>query len=305
MGGTNERQSPSFLGIGAARAGTTWLHTNLKKHPKLWLPPIKELHYFDVQRRGAQGYCIVPDINCWRMSWVWYYRHAKLLCRRLARLRVRPGFAWRYLFGIRSDRWYAKLFRTDRISGEITPAYMLLPRQVVEDIYRLNPDMKIIFLLRNPVSRAWSNLRLRLGKAVLKATDDTILEEMNSPGSVLRSRYAQAVNNWRGVFGENQVFIAFFDDLVATPRDLLRSILNFLGVDSSDANLPATPEKEVNASVKRDLPEHLLPHLYATYLDDLRELEKLVGGPVGKWLAKAEEAVAKKIEVAPITSRSA
>ena len=40
---------PNFLGIGAPRAGTTWLHENLKGHPELWLPYVKSLHYFDVK----------------------------------------------------------------------------------------------------------------------------------------------------------------------------------------------------------------------------------------------------------------
>ena len=39
--------SPDFLGIGAPRAGTTWLWTVLRQHPQIWMPPRKELHYFD------------------------------------------------------------------------------------------------------------------------------------------------------------------------------------------------------------------------------------------------------------------
>ena len=38
---------PDFLGIGAQKAGTTWLHENLRCHPSLYLPDEKELHYFD------------------------------------------------------------------------------------------------------------------------------------------------------------------------------------------------------------------------------------------------------------------
>ena len=40
-------KGPDFLVIGAQRAGTTWLHRVLRQHPALWLPPVKELHYFD------------------------------------------------------------------------------------------------------------------------------------------------------------------------------------------------------------------------------------------------------------------
>ncbi len=38
---------PHFLGIGAQKAGTTWLHENLQCHPEIFLPEPKELHHFD------------------------------------------------------------------------------------------------------------------------------------------------------------------------------------------------------------------------------------------------------------------
>ena len=42
---------PDFLGIGAQKAGTTWLSHNLQLHPEVWMPPVKELHYFDEKIR--------------------------------------------------------------------------------------------------------------------------------------------------------------------------------------------------------------------------------------------------------------
>ncbi|MFL5992247.1 MAG: hypothetical protein ACJ73W_09685, partial [Rubrobacteraceae bacterium] len=38
---------PEYIGIGAQKAGTTWLHRNLQAHPGIWMPREKELHYFD------------------------------------------------------------------------------------------------------------------------------------------------------------------------------------------------------------------------------------------------------------------
>jgi len=53
---SDDAKLPTFLGIGAPRAGTTWLHANLKKHPEIWLTPVKEIHYFDsLQRGNARG----------------------------------------------------------------------------------------------------------------------------------------------------------------------------------------------------------------------------------------------------------
>ena len=51
---------PDFLGIGAAKTGTTWLHHNLRAHPGLHLPDVKEVHYFDGR---------------WHRSPRWYAEH--------------------------------------------------------------------------------------------------------------------------------------------------------------------------------------------------------------------------------------
>ncbi|CAN0605590.1 unnamed protein product, partial [Ectocarpus sp. 12 AP-2014] len=40
-------RTPDFLCIGAQRAGTTWLHNRLLEHPDLYLPPEKELQFFN------------------------------------------------------------------------------------------------------------------------------------------------------------------------------------------------------------------------------------------------------------------
>lgn len=41
---------PDFLGIGAQKAGTTWLHQNLQHHPDFYFPPhIKEIRFFDAR----------------------------------------------------------------------------------------------------------------------------------------------------------------------------------------------------------------------------------------------------------------
>lgn len=41
------KHAPDFICIGMQKAGTTWLAANLSKHPAVWVPPIKEIHYFD------------------------------------------------------------------------------------------------------------------------------------------------------------------------------------------------------------------------------------------------------------------
>jgi len=48
---------PNFLVIGAPRSGTSWIHDNLRRHPQVFLPKTKELHYFDRDyERGIDYY---------------------------------------------------------------------------------------------------------------------------------------------------------------------------------------------------------------------------------------------------------
>ena len=53
---------PDFLCIGAQKSGTTWLYHNLKQHPQVWLPPVKELHYFD-HPHSIPSACLLPTIG--------------------------------------------------------------------------------------------------------------------------------------------------------------------------------------------------------------------------------------------------
>ena len=44
---------PDFIGIGAQKAGTTWLARNLQAHPEIHMPR-KEVHYFDRKIRDKR-----------------------------------------------------------------------------------------------------------------------------------------------------------------------------------------------------------------------------------------------------------
>lgn len=135
---------PDFVGIGAARSGTSWLYEVLDRHPSIWLPPIKELHYFDDPSRSKR-----------------YYSYLRM--RLISGLWVRRPFsAWdlQYFFGRPCDEWYSRLFEPGRrcglLTGEITPAYAILDEAILERIQAINRQVKLIYLMRDPVMRCWS-----------------------------------------------------------------------------------------------------------------------------------------------------
>src|SRR5262245_45560865 len=104
---------PDFLVISPPKTGSTWLARNLRCHPELFVPAIKEVKYFSCFLRWL-------DLN-------WYLDHFS------------EG--------------------EGRVKGEASPSNAILPVERIRIIRRLMPDVKLIFLMREPIARAWSHAR--------------------------------------------------------------------------------------------------------------------------------------------------
>src|SRR5215217_5638753 len=122
---------PDFIGIGAQKAGTTWLHRNLQAHPQIWMPKEKELHYFDekIKQRGGFWSRLLgsrPADKRWRRQLGARFKWFKV---------SRQDIAWdlRYFFKRPSDEWYASLFEQGkgRVTGEATPDYSILESDTI------------------------------------------------------------------------------------------------------------------------------------------------------------------------------
>jgi hypothetical protein len=294
-----DAELPTFLGIGAPRAGTTWLHANLGKHPEVWLTPVKEIHYFDSRHRG-------------RRNNNFYRRHLRKRARRYTRLatyrdRWRDGtlfseLAWdiRFFVPPRTNRWYKRIFRPGpgQIAGEITPAYSILDREIVEEIREINPDLRIIYLLRDPIERSWSSavsgLARRRGRALEKVPDERLLRHFERTAHMLRTDYLRTFETWEGVFGRDRMFVGFLDEIRADPGELLLRLYRYLGVSDSPEHIPAGIARSVNTS--RDystaIPEPVRIHLAELYLPQLQQLSERFGDPATGWLRRAEDSLA-------------
>lgn len=280
---------PGFLGIGAPRSGTTWLHSKLATHPEIWLPPLKELHYWDVQRPGAAKLFPHDGHSPLAVRAYWRFVHTRMLFLRMCRRQLNWRWGLRYGLGWRSDRWYSSLFPTDRLSGEITPAYMLLTPPLIESIVEMNPEIRVIFLLREPVSRAWSNACHHFRAKAHAVPIEKLRENALSSAYCARGNYAQALETWWSILGRERVFVGYYDDLVADPCDLLRRVYSFLGVTSDDRYLPDEVEREVNAAKKQPLPPEVAREIASQYVEPLRRLTQMLDGPPARWLAHVEK----------------
>lgn len=218
---------PDFLCIGAQKAGTTWLDANLRRHPGIWMPWIKELQYFnDVHIAAHRG---------------WTARHRFMHGERAAeRERRRAGVAGpdphvmerigAIASGVVSDAWYGAIFAhaaSGQVCGEVTPEYSLLPNVGIAHVLQLNPRMKILFLMRDPVERCWSHLRM-LGRGQVNFD---YLAAAASPDVLARADYQKIIRDWTSAFGEEQVLTAWIEDIAREPEPFLRRLVGFLGLD--------------------------------------------------------------------------
>jgi len=149
---------PNFLVIGAQKSGTTWLDKQLRYNPDIWLPPIKEIHYFDVFLPFPFPFPLATLLLSPRTR-TQYWMRIKVK-EALQDVKLNPeNFLWhmRYFLLPRTDKWYASLFspREGQIVGEVTPSYAAINEKDVARVYALMPNIKVIYLLRNPIQRMW------------------------------------------------------------------------------------------------------------------------------------------------------
>jgi hypothetical protein len=282
---------PDFLVIGAQKAGTTWLDRNLRTHPQIWLPPEKEIHYFDLPRPLPFAALLVAPVRAAR-----HWAKARLQ-RDWTKVRAGEqslGWYLRYYFLPRTHRWYRSLFRpeTGQICGEATPRYATLPENEIKRIHRLMPDLKIVYLLRDPIDRMWSDLamfqRPRFGgRGLRRAEEETVRKFLAAPENLAHSRYAENLTRWESVFGPQRIFIVFQEEVRDKPEDLLHRLFVFLGMEAGAvSSLPLASER-INSKKYPPIRPRLARRLAVRLQEDTTALHRRLNSPqTAAWLAR-------------------
>ncbi|MCB0115388.1 MAG: sulfotransferase [Caldilineaceae bacterium] len=211
------RSRPTFLIIGAYKAGTTSLHHYLSQHPQIFMSRIKEIRFLT---------------------------YAGHLQRPLTPLE-NSALTW----PIRSLANYEALFTAgiDVLErGDISPCYLAFPHQSILGIQECTPEAKIIAVLRHPVDRAYSSYvgLVRSGREeVLDFRRALTYEQENRPRkgdhgqrrNFMESLYSDALALYYAQFPRDQIRVFLYDDLCADATGLLKQIFAFIGVDEGFA----------------------------------------------------------------------
>jgi hypothetical protein len=164
----------------------------------------------------------------------------------------------------RGLEWYARHFRgrTEPALGEASVGYLLhpdAPHRIAKDL----PNVRLIATLRNPVDRAYSSYgRLhaiaRPGEPNYGVSFEDKLAA--TPRLITAGLYATHLQTYFSLFPRENLLVLFFEDMVASPREYLRSIFRFLEV-SEDFDSPIVGQK-LNSTTLLSLKSTSWPRYY-------------------------------------------
>ena len=258
--GTRLDRFPDFMVVGPQRTGTSWLYTNLRFHPEIQFSRPKEIFYFSsLKNRHAKRF--VTDDLGWYLQffrdppWLWAAKTAACLA----------------MYG----RRYRPLIR-----GESTASYASLDADVIDDIVRLNPDLKVIMMLRNPVDRAWSDAKYHFEQRLPTIRDvpfSELREFYTNPYQLSCGRYSRNVANWSARLRPGHFFAGRFDDIAMHPERMLRDVMRFLGVSEGQRYVNRTARSAVNATSTQRIEPDSRAFLETLFRDELVWLDERMG----------------------------
>lgn len=133
-------------------------------------------------------------------------------------------------------KWYAKYFEhcgCGQTPGEVCPLYMI-PRCFNRILDSLGPDVKIMFMVRNPVDAFLSKYYHELRDGSISRPDDIndFVESIGPSDKYLHSfLYFESICRFKKEFSQPPR-VWFYEDITTHPKNLLRSVYEYLGVDA-------------------------------------------------------------------------
>jgi hypothetical protein len=252
------RVEPSFLMVGAQRAGTTSLFRALMAHPNVMRPVMhKGVNYFDVNSEK---------------DWSWYLGHFPL------RVSAQRKAA--------ADQETAAVF-------EASGYYMFhphAPRRIAEAL----PSIKIVAMVRDPVERAYSAYKHELARGfetesfehALELEEQRVAPELKrmiddpsyQSGTYrhqayrLRGHYAEQLAAFSALLGGDRIHVVESERFFTQPEDEFTRLLQFLDLPvvmpPSFDRFNARPGSPLSPELEAELRAHFAPHnaALATFL---------------------------------------
>lgn len=256
---------PDFICVGAQKAATTWLYDALSRTPGVFLPRIKELHYFselysiDAKRFGPKHRIEQIDhIRRFHTARNTGSEYERMVLDQLKHIEAGPL----------DDDWYRGIFEfahDNEVCGEICPCYMSLPVRGVRHVLSINPLMRILILVRDPIERLWSHMRMHAKSGHVQLDNQALVQGNAEMGPYLRyTDYATAIPRWESMAADGRVKVMLYDQIRDQTNAAVDEILSFIGMPGAKTNA------DIHRNVFSGAPSEFPTELHAMLLEKLR-----------------------------------
>ncbi len=254
--GTRLSRFPDFLIAGPPRTGSTWLFTNLYYHPDILLPKQKETYFFNTltleNPRASSFDSLQSYLGAFRNPP--YVHIAKLVG------------CWQ-----RTGHWYRPM-----LFGDATASNSTIEPSVIRDLLILNPELKVIIVLRDPLDRAWSHAKKDILERHGRSPEEVDLTDFDrffrASGQMQYNRYATIIDNWSSQLQSKHLLAIEFKAIKENPAHVLEQVIEFL--DCRHRVLPTTRQQAsqpVNATGDAAMPDSVQHQLAERYADIVEE----------------------------------
>jgi hypothetical protein len=231
---------PNFLVAGAGRAGTTALVEGLRTHPRVFITQPKEPHFFAFHGQHLNFKGPGDDLTINRLAVTERRQYLSLFPREGAYLALGDGSI-------------STMYYYDRS---------------IPAVLAMNPEMRIVILLREPVERAFSNFQYMRSRGLEPHHDflSAIESERNGERSKWHhiwhyqglSFYASPVSAFLQQFDQKNVMIVFYDDLMRDYDRTVCQVVRFLGLDLVAGAITHAPRVNVSGTPRWRAAQRLL-----------------------------------------------
>ncbi|MBO6740956.1 MAG: sulfotransferase [Phycisphaerales bacterium] len=274
---------PDFICVGAQKAATTWLYSVLKRTPGVFLPKIKELHYFS-QLYALDAQSFGPRHRAEQIAAVREYHsrnntgseYEKLVLAELDHLESETF----------DDDWYRTIFSfapEDHICAEICPSYMSMPYKGVRHAISINPLVRVLIIVRDPVDRMWSHMRMNMKTGFLDFDLDRIISGELTLGPYLKyTDYAAAIRRWSTMSAPGRLKVIAYDHIAQDPHAVFSDLAAFMGLE--EASTRADLSQVVFSGGKSAIPDQLRALLLEQLAPQYEYLRDQFPDLVDRWL---------------------
>lgn len=255
-------RKPDLVCIGAQKAATSWLYRVCQARSDIWVPPFKEVHFFD--------YKFCPENRNWIRAGLVrgvdtaIRRHTKNQPEQdpdyiayLDRLITQPTH---------NGTWYKAVFSRApalQLCLDVTPEYSTLPEEGVDFLAKFLREARFIYILRDPVARALSQLRMNLSRRkITPQTERAWLKHAQDPAILNRGDYKTYIPRWDAQFDNRRLLYLPYGQIGADPEGVMREIERFAGLERED---PWGLRRKVHVSEPMEVPQAVTAHFQEVF----------------------------------------